>query len=322
MEEIPDTMQALLKKQKYHVVGHHSGVKKCRWTHKSLIGAGVCYKEKFYGIKSHRCMQMSPSLIWCTHACRFCWRVQPQDIDVNWTQTEIQVPIDEPREILDGCFREWRRILSGYKPTSHERVSWKMWEEANEPFSVAISLSGEPLLYPRINDLIAECKRRNLITFLVSNGTFPEKIETLNEPDQLYVSLIAPEEDTYKEICRPLIPNGWERLNRTLELLPSLNCRTVLRLTVVEGLNLKNPEGFAQLIKKADPTFVEVKAYMYLGFSRMSSRQISLEHMPRHSRIREFAEEVAEHSGYKILDESMKSRVVLLSKTEKPKKFS
>ncbi|MHA1143603.1 MAG: 4-demethylwyosine synthase TYW1 [Candidatus Helarchaeota archaeon] len=322
MEELPKEIKALLKKQKYHIVGHHSGIKKCRWTHLSLVEGRTCYKEKFYGVKSHRCMQISPSLIWCTHSCRFCWRIQPQDIDFYWKQTKIEVPLDDPKTILDGCVHEWRRILSGYKPTSHESVSWKKWEEANDPFSVAISLSGEPLLYPRISDLILECKRRDLITFLVSNGTLPDVLAKIEEPDQLYVSLIAPDKESYKSTCRPLISDGWERFNQTLESFNSLKSRTVLRLTLVDGLNLKNPEGFARLIDRANPTFVEAKAYMFLGFSRKKGRQLTLENMPSHEKIREFAKEIAVHSGYEIVDESIQSRVVLLSKSKNVEKFS
>ncbi|NVM01346.1 MAG: 4-demethylwyosine synthase TYW1, partial [Candidatus Helarchaeota archaeon] len=245
MEKIPLSIVNLLKKQKYHLVGHHSAIKKCRWTHNSLVHNRVCYKEKFYGVKSHRCLQITPSIIWCSHTCNFCWRIQPKDIKVNWNQTKISVPLDSPEEILDGCIREWRRILSGYKPSSHEKVGWKKWEEANQPFSVAISLSGEPTLYPYLGDLISECKKRNLISFLVSNGTFPGILKDIEEPNQLYISVISANEKLYKKICRPLIPDSWERLNKTFDLIPSFTCPTVFRLTLMHDMNLKNPEEFA-----------------------------------------------------------------------------
>ncbi|MHA1379949.1 MAG: 4-demethylwyosine synthase TYW1 [Candidatus Helarchaeota archaeon] len=320
MDNIPELITNLLKKQKYHIVGHHSAIKKCRWTHNSLVYNRVCYKQKFYGVKSHRCMQITPSLIWCSHACQFCWRIQPQDIKLNWNQTKISVPIDSPKKILDGCIREWRRILSGYKPSSHKKVDWKKWKEANEPFSVAISLSGEPTLYPFISDLIFEIKKRNLIAFLVTNGTFPEVLKNIEEPNQLYVSVIATNKKEYKKICRPLISDGWERLNKTFELIPSFNCPTVFRLTLMHGMNLKNPEEFAKIINNSTPTYVECKGYMYLGFSR--KRGLTLDHMPRHEEIKLFSEKISALTGYKILDESIESRVVLLSRLDKPKKFS
>ena len=40
----------------------HSAVKTCLWLRKSLRGEGNCYKGKFYGIRAHRCVQMTPSL--------------------------------------------------------------------------------------------------------------------------------------------------------------------------------------------------------------------------------------------------------------------
>lgn len=320
MEKIPKSIVNLLKKQKYHIVGNHSAIKKCRWTHNSLVYNNPCYKEKFYGIKSHRCMQITPSLIWCSHQCSFCWRIQPQDVNSNWEQTKISVKLDDPKEILDGCIHEWRRILSGYKPNSHEKVDWKKWEEANKPFSVAISLAGEPTLYPKLSELITECKNRNLISFLVSNGTFPEILEKINEPNQLYISLIATNEKLYKKICRPIINNTWEKLNKTFELIPSFSCPTVFRLTLMQDMNLKNPEEFAKIINIASPTYIECKGYMYVGFSR--KRGMTLGNMPRHEKIKEFSEQISELTGYKILNEQLKSRVVLLSKLEKPKKFS
>ena len=44
-----------LIKQGHRFVGSHSSVKICRWTGKSLVDEGECYKAKFYGIDSHRC---------------------------------------------------------------------------------------------------------------------------------------------------------------------------------------------------------------------------------------------------------------------------
>jgi len=44
--------------------------------------------------------------------------------------------------------------------------------------------------------------------------------------------------------------------------------------------------------------------------------------MPTHREIRMFAEELAKETGYKIVDESKDSRVVLLSRLEKPIRFN
>ena len=69
-------------------------------------------------------------------------------------------------------------------------------KESRDPKNAAISLAGEPMLYPRINDLISEFKRRDFTTFLVTNGMTPSKLEKIeNEPTQLYISLDAPNKE-------------------------------------------------------------------------------------------------------------------------------
>ena len=74
------------------------------------------------------------------------------------------------------------------------------------------------------------------------------------------------------------------------------------------------PEGYAELIKKASPDFVEIKAYMHLGFSRL---RLDRSAMPTHVEVLEFAQTLAKYLGYEIADESEISRVVLLSKDGK-----
>ncbi|MFQ6095487.1 MAG: 4-demethylwyosine synthase TYW1, partial [Candidatus Bathyarchaeia archaeon] len=67
------------------------------------------------------------------------------------------------------------------------------------------------------------------------------------------------------------------------------------------------------LIEKAQPTFVEPKAYMHVGFSRL---RLGFENMPTHREIRDFAVKLAEETGYNVLDEAPESRIVLLSRLE------
>jgi tRNA wybutosine-synthesizing protein 1 len=226
--------------------------------------------------------------------------------------------VDDPREIVEDCLSAQRKILSGYKV--HARVDKAQYAEALSPKHAAISLAGEPTLFPRLGELIREFHKRGLTTFLVTNGTLPEAIDRLEEePTQLYVSLSAPDEETFREICRPHLPNAWERINTTLELLRSVKCPTVLRLTLARNLNLKRPERYSELVEKANPTYVEPKAYMFVGSSRL---RLSFENMPRHEEIRGFAEAIAEQTGYNIIDDCADSRVVLLSRLSKPIKLS
>ncbi len=308
-------LNRILRRQGYHVIGLHSAVKKCHWTHAALVEKRFCYKCKFYGIESHRCIQMTPATLWCWNRCLHCWRLRPSDRGLLWDDTRLP-RVDDPEFIADQAIKEHRRIVSGYK--GRKGVDPKMVEEALNPKHVAISLSGEPTLYPRLGELIEVFHRKGLTTFLVTRGVRPDVIEGLEEePSQLYVSLEAWNEEMYKRLNEPLVPNAWKLTLRTLELLPTLSSPTVIRITLIKGLNMsdKDVEGFAKLIEIAQPTYIEVKAYMYVGASRERLRP---ENMPRHSEVREFAKKLAEKTGYPIRSESIPSRVVLLSKLKKP----
>ncbi|RLG60847.1 4-demethylwyosine synthase TYW1 [Candidatus Geothermarchaeota archaeon] len=314
-----EILRQILRKQRYHLIGTHSAVKKCNWLHKALAYNIPCYKQKFYGIKTHRCVQMTPAVIYCTLRCVYCWRLQPEDVNISWNQ--LRPPKwDDPETIVEGSIHEQRRILSGYKDwVLRGKLDKKTFEEAWNPNQAAISLSGEPTLYPYLSDLIAEYKRRGFTTFLVTNGTIPKALEKLNEkPTQLYITLPAYNKETFLRVNRPLIKDAWQRLLDSLDLMPSMSTRTVIRLTLVKGLNMKEPKKYAKLIERANPMFIEPKGYVHVGFSQ---KRLSRENMPTHVEIRRFAEELAEELGYYIADESPSSRVVLLSREKKVRKI-
>jgi len=314
---VPDEILHMLRRQKYHLVGSHSAVKRCRWLYESIVHNRTCYKQKFYGIKSHQCLQMTPSVLYCTMRCVFCWRAQSGDHDLRWDETRLP-EWDDPEYIIEGCIREQKRILSGYKANS--KADQKKCLEALTPKHAAISLAGEPTLYPHLDGLIKGFHRRGFTTFLVSNGTVPETLSSLSEePTQLYISVSAFDKKTFSQVCRPHVPDAWKKLNETLELLPSFKCPTVIRLTLARHLNMKHPEVYAKLIRKADPTYMEPKAYMHVGFSRL---RLGYSNTPTHPEIRDFAAQLANEMSYNILDEAPESRVVLLSRLEKPIKLA
>jgi len=224
-------------------------------------------------------------------------------VDIN------KYKIDEPKDIIKGAIEAQRQLISGFK--GFEGTNMKKWEEAQNPTNTAISLVGEPTLYPKLSELIEEFHRMNIITFLVTNGQLPEVLEEITEPRQLYISLDAPDKKTYKNLDRPGFPDFWERLNKSLEVMNTLSCRKVIRLTMVKGWNMHSPEKYAKLIQKASPDFVEVKSYMWVGESR---KRLPENAMPSHDEIREFAELISRESGYTYKDEQKASRVVLLSR--------
>ena len=290
----------LLIKQQYRLHKDHAAVKLCHWMKESMIRGRHCYKQDFYGIESHRCLQMTPAINECSHCCTFCWRVQERDFEVKeWA---------EPKEMLDALIEHQRLLISGFKGDS--RCSPQMFKEASDPNQVAISLAGEPITYPYLSDFIKECHSRNMTTFLVTNGTYPERLEELDVlPTQTYVTVAAPNEEIYKRVCRPKISDGWQRLMRTLELLPSLNTRTVIRHTLVKDLNFGWVKDYAKLDTIADPDLIEPKGYVFVGASR---QRLSLESMPSFDEIRDFSLQLGSEVGMDIIREREDSRVLLL----------
>jgi len=302
----------ILKKQHYSIVGNHSGVKLCHWMRQSLLFKRECYKQTFYGIKSHRCLQMTPTINQCNHMCLFCWRHQ------GFTEQSFD-EIDDPKYILENSIKAQQKLITGFK--GDERCDLQKWKEANHPNMVACSLTGEPTLYPKLSDFFEECHKKNMTTFLVTNGTNPKALENMDTlPKQLYVSIVAPNEELYKKICSPLISGGWGKINQTLNLLPSLDTRIVIRHTLVKDWNMdsKYVGEYAKLIEKADPMFIEPKGYVFVGYSR---KRMNLSNMPTHESIKEFSHKLAENTGYNLIMEKADSRVTLLSKNDKPARF-
>ncbi|HIQ49597.1 MAG TPA: 4-demethylwyosine synthase TYW1 [Nanoarchaeota archaeon] len=301
-----------LKNASYKIIGKykHSAVKLCTWLKKCIRTGGkeFCYKQKFYGIATHRCLQLTPALPFCTLSCLFCWR----DTRINYP--EWKNGFDSPEEIVELAIKAQRELLTGLGGIEHSK---KHLEEAFEPKHAAISLDGEPTLYPKISELIEEFHKRNFTTFLVTNGTTPEVLEKITLPTQLYVSMSSCDEEMFKKINRPLKPGLWERYLKTLELFHSLTTRKVIRMTLYK-LNAVNPEKYAKLIIKAEPDFIEIKAAMSVGYARIQNR-FKYEDMLRHEEIKQFAEKISELTGYPIKDEKKDSRVVLLSKKNNTK---
>jgi len=305
-----------MRAQGYRTVGSHSAVKVCHWAKEALTGGEMCYKGKFYGISSHRCLQMTPAAACCTNMCMYCWRLLPREHGLEWNGGAIAAE-DSPEFIAEQAVAAQRKLLNGFK--GHPKVEMARFSEAMEPKNVAISLSGEPTMYSKLNGLIGEFWRRGMTTFLVTNGTDPKALGGIREPTQLYVSLSAPSEEVYGRVCRPTAGGSWQRLMESLGMLKSYSCPTVVRMTAVRGLNMCDPGGYARIISASAPTYVEVKAYMHVGFS---TTRLGFDSMPSHSEIMELAGELARMTGYEVAGEVPISRVALLSRIGKPKKVS
>ncbi|OGJ19985.1 tRNA-modifying enzyme [Candidatus Pacearchaeota archaeon RBG_13_36_9] len=300
----------ILKKQKYFLVGEHSAVQLCGWTKKSLLNGGECYKEKFYGIKSHECCQMSPWMK-CQNKCLHCWR--PIELDMK-----IDGKIEKPEELVENCIKAQKKLLTGFG--GYKETDKKKYKEAQEPSQFAISLIGEPTLYPGLADFILELRKQGKTSFLVTNGLQPAALKKMQDgnclPTQLYVSLLYPDEEMFRKITGNKEADSWKKYNETLELLKSLKTRTVIRMTLIKELNSdeKYLEKYAELIKKASPLFIEIKSYMAVGFSK-NREGMGLKKMLFHEEIKNFSEKLLKFlRNYRFLDEKKESRVVLLGK--------
>jgi len=397
----------------YIVVGRHkhSAVKPCHWfEQKMFTGIRYCYKERFYGIRSHQCLQNSP-MIFCNHRCIYCWRIHPTDVGLSINETALEkLSLDEPKIIVDEMVKAQKqivrnkysleRLLQHYENivtifeilfkenhplslnalasktkiskrkikdalrhflreeyvTRTEKETYalsknlkneitnikdleglvkrkianpelikKVWKEAFNPKHAAISLTGEPMMYPYIDDLVTEFHKRGFTTFIVTNGTFPERLSEMNElPTQLYVTLPAPNEAIYKKVCVPYIRNGWKKLNQTLELLQTLNCRTVIRITAVKNLNMIEPEKYAKIVERANPNFLEVKGFSLLGGARLrlekyaerkglNTEDIAKIFQPKHEDIMEFAYKICKVLGFPVVNQFKPSAVALIT---------
>jgi tRNA wybutosine-synthesizing protein 1 len=285
---------------------NHTAAQTCGWTANALRGEGKCYKNIFYGIESHRCIQMTP-VVKCNERCVFCWRDHQGHAyelgDVEW---------DDPEAVVDASLRLQKKLLSGFG--GNEKVPREVFEQAMEPRHVAISLDGEPTLYPYLPELIEAFHDRDITTFLVSNGTNPDVLDDC-DPTQLYVSVDAADRATFDEVVRPVGDDAWEQLIDTMDVLAAKDeTRTVLRTTLLKGENMSDPDWYAAFYDRANPDFVELKAYMHVGHSR---GRLDRDTMPDHEEVIEFAKEVQEYMPeHDVLKEVPASHVALLSRTE------
>ncbi len=308
----------------YGIVGHHSDVEICSWTKKALTDKGTCYKNKFYGVDTHRCTQMSPAAAWCQQACIFCWRPHEWYSRISMKKEEV----DSPEYIIEESNKVRKKLITGFG--GNPEVNKTLFDEAYNlfPSHWAISLSGEPTIYPLLPDMIKELRKHKEVRsiFIVSNGQEPEVFKKMAEedalPTQLYISVDACDESMFKYVNRSIYGDGWKRLLKTLhEILPHLRTRRVIRYTLIKGVNDaehgKNKEcmkRYAEIFENSKADYIEVKAYMFLGQSR---ERLSQENMPRHPEIVEWSKKLLEYlPNYKWHNEHAPSRIVLLKRKD------
>nr|XP_057936807.1 S-adenosyl-L-methionine-dependent tRNA 4-demethylwyosine synthase TYW1 isoform X2 [Doryrhamphus excisus] len=306
-EMITPALREALTKQGYKLIGSHSGVKLCRWTKSMLRGRGGCYKHTFYGIESHRCMETTPSLA-CANKCVFCWRHHTNPVGTEW-----RWKMDPAEKILQDALEKHQNMIRQFRGVPG--VKAERYEEGLSVQHCALSLVGEPIMYPEINDFVRLLHSRHISSFLVTNAQFPEEIRNLVPVTQLYVSVDASTKDSLKKIDRPLFKDFWSRFLDSLKALGEKRQRTVYRLTLVKAWNVEEMQAYSELIALGQPDFIEVKGVTYCGESSASS--LTMANVPWHQEVVSFVQQLADMlPQYEIACEHEHSNCLLIAHTK------
>ncbi|XP_049858455.1 S-adenosyl-L-methionine-dependent tRNA 4-demethylwyosine synthase TYW1-like [Schistocerca gregaria] len=306
-EMITPLLRSSLMKQGYRLIGTHSGVKLCRWTKSMLRGRGGCYKHTFYGIESHQCMETTPSLA-CANKCVFCWRHHSNPVGTEW-----RWKMDPPELILETALEQHYKMINQFKGVPG--VIPERLKEGLRARHCALSLVGEPIMYPEINEFVKLLHQKRISSFLVTNAQFPDAIRNMGPVTQLYVSVDAASKESLKKIDRPLFRDFWERFVDSLRALEEKGQRTVYRLTLVKAWNTAEIDGYAQLVELGKPDFIEVKGVTYCGTSKASN--LTMENVPWHEEVVNFVQKLADRlKDYEIAAEHEHSNCVLIAHTK------
>lgn len=274
-----------LTKQGYTIVGSHSGVKICRWTKSALRGRGSCYKFAFYGIKSHLCMETTPSLA-CSNKCVFCWRHGTNPVaKLNWRWV-----LDPPEKVFEGALQGHYQKIKQMRGVPG--IQMDRFQEAFQVRHCALSLVGEPIFYPYINEFTEMLHEQHISSFLVCNAQHPDQLAKLKKVTQLYVSIDAPTRTDLRKIDRPLNSDFWERLMSCLDILRTVQShqRTVFRLTLVKGFNMDEIKGYADMVVRAQPSQIEVKGATFCGSSNGNGNPLTMQNIPFYEECKKFVE--------------------------------
>ena len=314
--QITPSIKSKLQRAKYGIY-NHSAVELCHWTKRSFANEGNCYKHKFYGISTHQCMEMTPAAMNCENRCIYCWR-PTEFYDTLEMPTDL---VDEPDVIIDRLIKERNRLICGFY--GNAKNDKKKLDESLLPAHYAISLSGEPTMYPKLPQLIKYLKalKSTKSIFLVTNGQEPQMLQKLVSedalPTQLYLSTNACSKRMFYSINRPRHKDAWERWWKSLQFLATVDTRTVLRMTMIRGYNenTKFADEFVEMMLQGNPHFIELKSYMHIG---MSIQRLKKSNMLEMNEIRNFSRELNNKlPQFSIMDESEISRIVVLQNNKR-----
>uniref|UniRef100_A0A8C2Z9U7 tRNA 4-demethylwyosine synthase (AdoMet-dependent) n=1 Tax=Cyclopterus lumpus TaxID=8103 RepID=A0A8C2Z9U7_CYCLU len=249
----------------------------------------------------------TPSLA-CANKCVFCWRhhTNPVGTEWRWKMDPAEKILHEAMEKHQGMIRQFRGV-PGVQP--------ERYEEGLAVKHCALSLVGEPIMYPEINAFICLLHSHRISSFLVTNAQFPQEIRNLVPVTQLYVSVDASTRDSLKKIDRPLFKDFWPRFLDSLRALGEKRQRTVYRLTLVKAWNVEEMLSYSELIALGQPDFIEVKGVTYCGESAAST--LTMANVPWHQEVVAFVQQLADMlPQYEIACEHEHSNCLLIAHTK------
>uniref|UniRef100_A0A2K5NXP2 tRNA 4-demethylwyosine synthase (AdoMet-dependent) n=1 Tax=Cercocebus atys TaxID=9531 RepID=A0A2K5NXP2_CERAT len=261
-------------------------------------------QETHLNWESHRCMETTPSLA-CANKCVFCWRHHTNPVGTEW-----RWKMDQPEMILKEAVENHQNMIKQFKGVPG--VKAERFEEGMTVKHCALSLVGEPIMYPEINRFLKLLHQCKISSFLVTNAQFPAEIRNLKPVTQLYVSVDASTKESLKKIDRPLFKDFWQRFLDSLKALAAKQQRTVYRLTLVKAWNVDELQAYAQLVFLGNPDFIEVKGVTYCGESSASS--LTMAHVPWHEEVVQFVRELVDLiPDYEIACEHEHSNCLLIA---------
>ena len=294
-----------MPRARLRTVGEHAMIALCPWTAHSISRNRPCYKQQFYGIPSHRCVQMSPWSLSCGHNCLHCWR---PPCGSNKAQEILP-----PEPLANAIVREHLALVAGFEGSNVSDLTRA--HEAKNPSNVAMSLTGEASRYPYLDELIEIFKCKGFSTILVTAGAEERSFANLvHLPSMLYLSVLAYDEKSYERLCRP-IESTWKDWVAFCAVFSQLHTTRVLRVTLIKGLNDHDRamDGFSKIVGICRPKFIEVRSYAPVGRAALIGR----ENILPFENIVEFCQEFCHSIDYRIAGINMNSGVLLLNRANR-----
>lgn len=96
--------------------------------------------------------------------------------------------VEKPDKIISSCIEQQKKLLSGFG--GNKNTNKKRFKEAQMPKHFAISLAGEPTLYPYLGEMIQKLREKGITSFVVTNGLGPEVLMQLQKKSSFRLSFI------------------------------------------------------------------------------------------------------------------------------------